>query len=106
MRNGIGTKRDRCGRRRNAHWGSLESSCHDRQTRPGRPRARRLAHGCAGRRCAGRPGYGEDAAAIEIGDETLVVSSDPLSLARERLGTLAVNVACNDVACSGATRAG
>lgn len=48
------------------------------------------------------PGYGEDAAAIEIGDETLVVSSDPLSLARERLGTLAVNVACNDVACSGA----
>ena len=48
------------------------------------------------------PGYGEDAAAIEIGDQTLVVSSDPLSLARERLGTLAVNVACNDVACSGA----
>lgn len=48
------------------------------------------------------PAYGEDAAAIQVGDETLVVSSDPLSLARERLGTLAVNVACNDVACSGA----
>lgn len=48
------------------------------------------------------PGYGEDAAAIEVGDRTLVVSSDPLSLARERLGTLAVNVASNDVACSGA----
>ncbi|WP_423745828.1 AIR synthase family protein (plasmid) [Haladaptatus sp. SPP-AMP-3] len=48
------------------------------------------------------PGYGEDAAAIEVGERTLVVSSDPLSLARERLGTLAVNVASNDVACSGA----
>jgi hydrogenase expression/formation protein HypE len=48
------------------------------------------------------PGYGEDAAAIEVGDQTLVVSSDPLSLARERLGTLSVNVASNDVACSGA----
>ncbi len=48
------------------------------------------------------PEYGEDAAAIRIGDQRLVVSSDPLSLARERLGTLAVNVACNDVAASGA----
>ncbi|GAA5057271.1 AIR synthase family protein [Haladaptatus pallidirubidus] len=48
------------------------------------------------------PGYGEDAAAIRVGDQSLVVSSDPLSLARERLGTLAVNVACNDVAASGA----
>ncbi|WP_227355419.1 AIR synthase family protein [Haladaptatus salinisoli] len=48
------------------------------------------------------PTYGEDAAAIRVGDRTLVVSSDPLSLARERLGTLAVSVACNDVAASGA----
>ncbi len=48
------------------------------------------------------PGYGEDAAAIRVGDQSLVVSSDPLSLASERLGTLAVNVACNDVAASGA----
>ncbi|WP_327051298.1 AIR synthase family protein [Halomicrococcus gelatinilyticus] len=48
------------------------------------------------------PRYGEDAAAIQVGDETLVVSSDPLSLARERLGSLAVDVACNDVAASGA----
>ncbi|WP_266075492.1 AIR synthase family protein [Haladaptatus caseinilyticus] len=48
------------------------------------------------------PGYGEDAAEIRVGDQSLVVSSDPLSLARERLGTLAVNVACNDVAASGA----
>ncbi|WP_132061411.1 AIR synthase family protein [Halorussus amylolyticus] len=48
------------------------------------------------------PKYGEDAAAIRFGDHLLVVSSDPLSLARERLGTLAVHVACNDVAASGA----
>ena len=48
------------------------------------------------------PRYGEDAAAMQVGDETLVVSSDPLSLARERLGSLAVDVACNDVAACGA----
>ncbi|WP_458186073.1 AIR synthase family protein [Haladaptatus sp. NG-WS-4] len=48
------------------------------------------------------PAYGEDAAALRIDDRILVVSSDPLSLARERLGTLAVTVACNDVAASGA----
>ncbi|WP_115864955.1 AIR synthase family protein [Halorussus litoreus] len=48
------------------------------------------------------PRYGEDAAAMRVGDQLLVASSDPLSLARERLGTLAVNVACNDVAASGA----
>ncbi|WP_135828852.1 AIR synthase family protein [Halorussus halobius] len=48
------------------------------------------------------PEYGEDAAAMRVGDQLLVASSDPLSLARERLGTLAVHVACNDVAASGA----
>ncbi|QSW99606.1 AIR synthase family protein [Haloterrigena alkaliphila] len=50
------------------------------------------------------PADGEDAAAIAPfgGDETLVVSSDPISLAAEGVGTLAVPVACNDVAASGA----
>jgi hydrogenase expression/formation protein HypE len=48
------------------------------------------------------PQYGEDAAAMQVGDQLLVASSDPLSLAKERLGTLAVHVACNDVAASGA----
>ena len=48
------------------------------------------------------PAYGEDAAAIDLGDETLVVSSDPISLAASRVGTLAVHVAANDVAASGA----
>jgi len=47
------------------------------------------------------PAYGEDAAAIELGDRTLVISSDPISLAAERIGTLGVHVACNDVAASG-----
>ena len=47
--------------------------------------------------------YGEDAAAIDLGDgETLVVSSDPISLAADCAGTLGVYVACNDVAASGA----
>ena len=47
--------------------------------------------------------YGEDAAAIRLDDgRVLVVNSDPLSLAKERLGTLAVHVACNDVAACGA----
>jgi hydrogenase expression/formation protein HypE len=48
------------------------------------------------------PAYGEDTAAIDLGDQILVVNSDPLSLAVERIGTLGVDVACNDVAASGA----
>lgn len=49
------------------------------------------------------PAYGEDAAAISLGDgHHLVVSSDPISLAADRVGTLAVHVACNDVAACGA----
>ncbi|AZH26768.1 AIR synthase family protein [Haloplanus aerogenes] len=49
------------------------------------------------------PAFGEDAAAIRVGSETLVVSTDPISLAAERIGQLAVTVASNDVAaCGGA----
>ncbi|MGQ3410938.1 AIR synthase family protein [Natrinema sp. LN54] len=50
------------------------------------------------------PADGEDAAAIDWpdGDGTLVVSSDPISLAAEGVGTLGVAVASNDVAVSGA----
>jgi len=47
------------------------------------------------------PAFGEDAAAIRVGDETLIVSADPISLAAERIGQLAVAVASNDVAASG-----
>jgi len=47
--------------------------------------------------------YGEDAAAIDLGDgKTLVVSSDPISLAAEAAGTIGVHVACNDIAAAGA----
>ncbi|WP_090622873.1 AIR synthase family protein [Natrinema salaciae] len=50
------------------------------------------------------PADGEDAAAIDWpdGDGTLVVSSDPISLAASQVGTLGVYVASNDVAVSGA----
>ncbi len=48
------------------------------------------------------PAYGEDAAAIELGEQYLVVSSDPISLAAARVGTLGVHVACNDIAVTGA----
>ena len=47
------------------------------------------------------PAYGEDAAAIDVPQGTLVVSSDPLWFAVDRVGTLGVHVACNDVAASG-----
>lgn len=48
------------------------------------------------------PADGEDAAAIDWPGGTLVVSSDPISLAAEAAGTLGVHVACNDVAAAGA----
>ncbi len=50
------------------------------------------------------PAYGEDAAAIDLDGaaSTLVVAADPLSLAADAVGRLAVHVACNDVAASGA----
>ena len=47
------------------------------------------------------PAFGEDAAGVRVGDETLVVSTDPVSLAAERIGTLGVAVASNDVAACG-----
>lgn len=48
------------------------------------------------------PAYGEDAAAIDTPAGTLIVSSDPISLAASNVGTLGVHVACNDVGVSGA----
>lgn len=58
--------------------------------------------GAADQRVLQGPAYGEDAAAIDLGEQTLVVSTDPISLAVERIGTLGVDVACNDVAAAGA----
>ncbi|QGX95992.1 hydrogenase expression protein [Haloplanus rallus] len=47
------------------------------------------------------PAFGEDAAAIRIDGGTLIASTDPISLAAERIGQLAVAVASNDVAAAG-----
>jgi hydrogenase expression/formation protein HypE len=47
------------------------------------------------------PDYGEDAAAVATADGTMVVSTDPISLAAERIGTLGVAIASNDVAACG-----
>jgi len=49
------------------------------------------------------PRYGEDAAALRIGDRILVASSDPITFAADRIGSLAVTVSTNDVAACGAT---
>lgn len=58
--------------------------------------------GAADERVIQGPAYGEDTAAIQLDEATLVVNTDPLSLAINRIGTLGVNVACNDIAASGA----
>lgn len=57
--------------------------------------------GAASRDLLAGPAFGEDAAAIRVGTETLVVSTDPISLAAERIGQLAVAVSSNDVAACG-----
>lgn len=48
------------------------------------------------------PAYGEDAAIIHEQPGDIIVSTDPISFAADRVGTLGVHVACNDVAVSGA----
>lgn len=49
------------------------------------------------------PGVGKDAAAVDVGDELLVVKSDPITFARDRASLYLVNVNANDLACMGAT---
>ena len=48
------------------------------------------------------PAYGEDTAAIDLGEQVLVVNTDPIIYAADRIGTLGVNIASNDLAASGA----
>jgi hydrogenase maturation factor len=48
------------------------------------------------------PRIGEDAAAIRVGDRVLVVASDPVTFAAERIGWYAVQINANDVAACGA----
>jgi hydrogenase expression/formation protein HypE len=52
------------------------------------------------------PGLGEDSAVIDFGEEVCVISTDPITGASQRLGWLAVHVACNDVAANGAEPVG
>ena len=48
------------------------------------------------------PGVGEDAAAIDLGDEVLVVATDPITFATDEIGYYSVMVNANDVATTGA----
>jgi hydrogenase expression/formation protein HypE len=49
------------------------------------------------------PGIGGDAAAIEIGNTTVVVKSDPITFASESPAQYLIDVNANDLACLGAT---
>lgn len=48
------------------------------------------------------PQVGEDAAVIDAGDRYLVVSTDPITFATDRIGWFAVHINANDVAVMGA----
>lgn len=47
-------------------------------------------------------GVGEDCSVIDYGEEVCVVSSDPITGAASQIGKLAIDVACNDIASTGA----
>ena len=47
------------------------------------------------------PSVGEDAAVLDLGETLLVVKSDPITFATDRIGWYAVQVNANDIACTG-----
>ncbi|MCL2434225.1 MAG: AIR synthase related protein, partial [Clostridia bacterium] len=47
-------------------------------------------------------GVGEDCAALALGDNTIILSSDPITASCHDPGALAVYVCCNDIAAAGA----
>ncbi len=49
-----------------------------------------------------RPGIGIDCGGIKVGDDVVVLSTDPITAASHNAGTLAVHVCCNDAAAAGA----
>lgn len=49
------------------------------------------------------PGIGRDAAAVRIGDQIIVLKTDPITFATDEIGWYAPNVNANDIACMGAT---
>ena len=53
------------------------------------------------------PAVGGDYGALSVNDElAIVMSSDPITLTRDAIGSSAIVAACNDVACSGAAPMG
>ncbi len=48
-----------------------------------------------------RPGIGEDCAVLDYGEYECVLSSDPITAAIEKIGSLAVHISCNDIASNG-----
>lgn len=48
-----------------------------------------------------RPGIGEDCAVVDYGEYECVLSTDPITAAIEKIGSLAVHISCNDVASNG-----
>ena len=53
------------------------------------------------------PAVGGDYGALSVNEElAVVVSSEPITLTQENIGSAAIYAACNDVACSGANPAG
>jgi len=49
---------------------------------------------------------GEDSAVVDLDNDLLVISSDPITGASKRNGQLAIRVACNDLAAMGAEPVG
>lgn len=47
-------------------------------------------------------GVGKDCAVIDYGEYACIMSTDPITGASKNLGSLAINVSCNDIASSGA----
>lgn len=47
------------------------------------------------------PAIGEDVSYVALGDEVMVLSTDPITGAAEDIGSIAVNIACNDIAAGG-----
>jgi hydrogenase expression/formation protein HypE len=52
------------------------------------------------------PSIGEDCAVLDLGEDLCVLTTDPITGAEKDIGTLAVHVACNDLASSGAEPVG
>lgn len=53
-----------------------------------------------------RPMIGEDCAVLDFSKDLCVVTTDPITGADDELGTLGVNIACNDLASAGAEPVG